>query len=291
MAQHELRDLAVRLAALRRVAPNQAQRILGQYHHAYRDLAGALAGVRDEDLDRAPAPGEWPVRDVTLHMLDADHGFLAVVQYARAPDRPSDPKEAEERWQSWREEHGYRAPKTLEGGIAAVRNALFEIHRRILRELADLTDADLERTAQFWDGDKPVRFRLHRFEAHYVQHTIQVDKTLEAIGRGPTEARRLVRVLYRDLAPIEMLSEVREAAAEAAGDGDRGDSRGVTWRSWTIPKPSCGTGTTSSRERIARTTRLTASTQSGSSSSRADLGLDRASSTSDAVAESPSRGS
>jgi len=57
---------------------------------------------------------------------------------------------------------------------------------------------------------------LHRFEAHYVQHTIQVDKTLEAIGRGPTEARRLVRVLYRDLAPIEMLSEVREAAAEAA---------------------------------------------------------------------------
>lgn len=215
-AQHELRDLAVRLAALRREPPNQPQRILGQYHYAYRDLTGALAGLRDEDLDREPPPGEWPLRDVVEHMLGADYGFLAVVQFARAPDRPRDAKAAEERWQSWREEHGYRGPKQLEGGIDAVRNALFEIHRRVLRELADLTDADLARQAGFWDGEKPIRFRLHRFEAHYVQHTIQIDKTLEAIGRGPTEARRLVRVLYRDLAPVEMLSSVRGADADAA---------------------------------------------------------------------------
>ena len=39
-----------------------------------------------------------------------------------------------------------------------------------------------------------------------IQHTIQVDKTVEWLGRGPTEARRLVRVLYRDLAAVEMLS-------------------------------------------------------------------------------------
>ena len=34
---------------------------------------------------------------------------------------------------------------------------------------------------------------------------MQVDKTLAGIGRGPTEARRLVRILYRDLAPVEMI--------------------------------------------------------------------------------------
>jgi hypothetical protein len=82
MAQHELRDLAVRLAAMR-PAPSQAQRILGQYHHAYRDLTGALAGVRDDDLDRVPRDGEWPVREVILHMLGAESGFLGTVQYAR----------------------------------------------------------------------------------------------------------------------------------------------------------------------------------------------------------------
>ena len=215
MAQHELRDLAVRLAAMRREPPNQPQRILGQYHAAYRDLTGALAGLRDEDLDHVPAPGEWPVREVLDHMLGADLGFLGVIQYARSPDRPADPTAAEERWGSWKAEHGYRA-LPLEGGLAEVRDALFEVHRRVLRELGDLTDADVERNAMFWDGGKPIRFRLHRFEAHYVQHTIQIDKTLEAIGRGPTEARRLIRVLYRDLAPVELLSKVTAPDAEAA---------------------------------------------------------------------------
>jgi len=83
---------------------------------------------------------------------------------------------------------------------------------------------DLERPAGFWDGVKPIRFRLHRFEAHYVQHTIQIDKTLEAIGRAPTEARRLVRVLYRDLVAVEMLSSdefgqrERDEVAKTIGD-------------------------------------------------------------------------
>jgi hypothetical protein len=149
------------------------------------------------------------VREVLKHMLGAEYGFLGVVQYALAPDRPKGLEEAEERWDSWRVEHGYRAPKTLEGGIADVRNALFEIHRRILRELGPLPDDALERPAMFWDGEKPIRFRLHRFEAHMVQHTVQVEKSLEWIGRGPTEARRLVRILYRDLAPVEMLGSTQ----------------------------------------------------------------------------------
>jgi uncharacterized damage-inducible protein DinB len=201
MAQHELRDLAVRLAAMRRAPPSQAQRILGQYHHAYRDLTGALAGLRDEDLDRVPKEGEWPLREVIVHMLGAEHGFLA------------DEEEAGDRWPTWRKEHGYAAPESVPGGIADVRNAMFEIHRRVLRELDDLRDEELEKPAGFWDGLKPIRFRVHRFEAHMIQHTIQVDKTLEWLGRAPTEARRLVRIVYRDLAAVEMLS--------AAGSGEK----------------------------------------------------------------------
>ena len=206
MAQHELRDLAVRLAAMRPAPPSQAQRILGQYHHAYRDLTGALAGLRDADLDRVPKEGEWPLREVITHMLGAEYGFLGTVQYARDPNRPADEETAGDQWPTWRKEHGYAAPDALPGGIADVRNAMFEIHRRVLRELGDLRDGELEKPAGFWDGLKPIRFRLHRFEAHMIQHTVQVDKTLEWLDRAPTEARRLVRVLYRDLAAVEMLS-------------------------------------------------------------------------------------
>jgi hypothetical protein len=39
-----------------------------------------------------------------------------------------------------------------------------------------------------------------------IQHTVQVDKTMVWIDRAPTEARRLIRVLYRDLAAVEMLT-------------------------------------------------------------------------------------
>jgi hypothetical protein len=232
MAQHELRDLAVRLAAMRPAPPGQAQRILGQYHHAYRDLTGGLAGVRDEDLDRVPKEGEWPLREVILHMLGAEYGFLGTVQYARDPGRPPDEDEAGDRWPTWRKDHGYAAPDALPGGITDVRNSMFEIHRRVLRELGDITDEDLEKPAGFWDGLKPIRFRLHRFEAHMIQHTIQVDKTLEWLGRGPTEARRLVRVLYRDLAAVEMLT------SDGFGQRERDDAaKTISERAAEIAKP------------------------------------------------------
>jgi hypothetical protein len=148
-------------------------------------------------------------------VLGAEYGFLGVIRFAVAPDRPRDLKKAEARLSSWRDEHGYRGPETLEGGVAEVRNALHEIHRRVLRELGDLSDAEVDGLALYWDGPKPIRFRLHRFEAHMIQHTVQVDKTLVWIDRAPTEARRLVRVLYRDLAAVEMLT------SSSFGQGER----------------------------------------------------------------------
>jgi len=65
---------------------------------------------------------------------------------------------------------------------------------------------------------------MHRFEAHMIQHTVQVDKTLVWIDRAPTEAKRLVRVLYADLAAVEMLSSTsfgekeRDAVAKTIAD-------------------------------------------------------------------------
>jgi len=223
LAQHELRDLAVRMSALRRARATQAELILTQYHAAYRDLTGALAGTQDEDLDRAPAAEEWPVREVLRHMLGAEYGFLGVVQYARSPERPADAARAEAGLSGFRERHGYRGPAELPGGIAEVRTALFEVHRRVLRELTGLTDDELEWPAFFWDGERPIRFRLHRFAAHLVQHTIQVDKTLVAIGDAPTEAQRLVRILYRELAPVEML------AAGGVGEAERRAVAATLW--------------------------------------------------------------
>ena len=87
--------------------------------------------------------------------------------------------------------------------IEQVRDAFAMIHIRILRELGDITDDEVEALVWFWDGAMPLRFRLHRFEEHLRQHTIQLDKTLAGIGRPPTEAHRLVRNVYNALADVE----------------------------------------------------------------------------------------
>jgi uncharacterized damage-inducible protein DinB len=209
MTHHELRDLAVRLADRRTVQPTQGERILAQYHQTYRDLTGLLAGVRSEDLDRAPAEGEWPLRETLKHIIGAEHGFLAVNRFALVHHRAGVHDEPpEEEWPVFRKD--YAAPNdAVDGKIESVRNAFFEIHRRVLRELADVTDAELEQPAWFWDADKPIRFRMHRFEEHLRQHTIQLDKTL-AVIRPPTEAQRLVRNIYNALADVESASEPAE---------------------------------------------------------------------------------
>lgn len=219
MTHHELRDLAVRLAVARERAHGPlggSERIRTQYHEAYRDLTGLLHRVRDDELDREPALGQWPVRGAIRHMLGAVYGFSAVVDLALdalakgvAQPEPSDDEFARAKAQP-------RPTDALASGdMRAVSNALFEAHQRARTAMSRVGDQDLEAPALFWDGPMPLRFRLHRFEAHMRQHTVQVEKTLLAIGHPATEAERLVRSIHVALAGVE------SATVEGIGDTER----------------------------------------------------------------------
>lgn len=82
-SMHELRALAVALAAERRAGPplTRAQHALGQYHAAVRDLEAVMLGVSAQEYDASPAPGEWPLRYVYSHMVGAERNFFALVHY------------------------------------------------------------------------------------------------------------------------------------------------------------------------------------------------------------------
>ncbi|MDP9266294.1 MAG: hypothetical protein M3O91_09305 [Chloroflexota bacterium] len=70
-----------------------------------------------------------------------------------------------------------------------------------------MSEEELDVPAWFWETEPmPVRFRLHRFEEHLRQHTIQLEKTLVGIGHPPTEAERLVRLVHNALGEMEALS-------------------------------------------------------------------------------------
>ena len=204
----ELRQLAVTLSTLRpKLTP--AQHILSQYHAAYMDLQAALLGLSPEDAERAPAEGEWPVRRVYAHILGAEINFTITVRYAlekhRAgtwtPERMSD--EDEYRLAGMSEEQ-YRALSRgpLEEMLAYHR----EFHRATIEEFSKITDTELDLPSTFWEETRfPIRHRLHRYETHFAQHTVQIDKTLAAIGQAPSESKRLVRKIQAALAEAEGL--------------------------------------------------------------------------------------
>lgn len=224
LTHHELRDLAVRLVAARERGGRpfgEAERIRAQYHEAYRDLTGLLQRVGDDELDRAPAPGQWSIREAVQHMLGALYGFSAVVELGvEAHERGVEPSEpADDEFAAAKRQP---APQKdlAKGDRRGVANALFEAHRRAREAMARVGDDALEVPALFWDGAMPLRFRLHRFEAHLRQHTIQVEKTLLAIGDPASEAERLVRLIHGALAGVESAAEpgVADAARAAVAE-------------------------------------------------------------------------
>jgi len=207
LAAHlQLRETTATVAAARLGAGKpftEAQRILAQIHEAYRDLTGALAGASEAEIDAKPPDEQWPLRQVLTHVLQTEKGFLAAIELALDRARTGGPNEPDEA--AFKAKR--RPAEDPSGSRADALNALFRSHIAILRALDGVADTELATPSWFWeDKGYPIRFRMHRFEEHLRQHTVQVDKTLVALGHPPTEAERLVRNLYTALAGLESVS-------------------------------------------------------------------------------------
>lgn len=208
-AYHELQDLAVRLATQREQEgrpPTAAQRVLAPYVEAYRNLQAVLLGVGEEDFDRPPAPGEWPLRDVLAHTLQTQRVFYSLVHYGllrHREDASLPVRFPRERVDEFVGPFAH-LEEALDGGLAGTLDYYEQLHRQTLNEFAGITNEELEAPSLWWEGEElPLRYRLHRFDAHLRQHTVQAEKALVALGRPPNEARRLLRLVYGALASVE----------------------------------------------------------------------------------------
>jgi hypothetical protein len=208
-AMHELRALAVSLAAERRRAGpplTRAHHALAQYHAAYRDLDAALLGITEEEYSRPPAPGEWPLRYVYGHMVGAERNFFALGHYGlrrqrEGGDLPPRLPDGEANRLLGPFEEFYAI---MEKGTRAEMAAYHAIqHDRALAEL-DGDDSEIDGPSLWWEDEEyTLEYRIHRMEAHLRQHTIQIDKTRDQLGSPATEARRLLRLVYNALAEAE----------------------------------------------------------------------------------------
>ncbi len=209
-AMHELRALAVTLAAARRrdgPPLTRAQHALAHYHAAYRDLEAALLGVTAEEYEQPPATGEWPLRYVYGHMVGAERNFFALVHYGlrrQSAGGDLDPRLPDG------EANDLMGPfesflPIMESGARADMAAYHAAnHDRALAEFAAISDSEIDGPSVWWENEPySLAYRLHRMEAHLRQHTIQIDKTRAQLGRPATEAHRLLRLVYGALAEVE----------------------------------------------------------------------------------------
>jgi len=198
---------AARLTAGR--PPTLAQRALGRYQTAYRELGALLARVSPDEFDRAPAAGEWPLRDLLGHVMQTDAGFLTITQWAIERSRGGDDRPLS----APRDLFGPRPETDAGGAMADVLARFSALHEKVLRTLTGTADAELAAPIGFW-YTADVAFQLYRFDAHLREHTIQAEKVLEAILPPATDAWRTLRLCYRALGEAEGAALGAEELAE-----------------------------------------------------------------------------
>jgi hypothetical protein len=205
----EVADAAIEIAAARSEAgdpPTRAERLVGRYLVAWREL-WSVADRADAAIDTPPADGEWPLRMILDHLVEADIGFLATVrnglEQRRAGAVVLERIGSDEAWLAMGEvvESEWRA--AIEGSLSGIRAFHAGVRDRIAERLAPMVDDELAASSPFWDGDRPNRFRLGRFESHLRQHTIQTEKAIQAVLGAPREVERLLRLLARATGDVE----------------------------------------------------------------------------------------
>jgi hypothetical protein len=205
----QVADAAVEIGARRAEAgagPSRAERLLGRYLVSWREL-WSVADRADTVVDIAPEEGEWSLRAILDHLVEADFGFLVTIRNGLeqlragvvAPRRVG----SDEAWLALAEieEGTWRA--AMDGSLDDIRGFHRASRDRIVDRLAGMTDAEMEQTSPFWDGERPNRFRLGRFESHLRQHTIQAEKAVQATMGDPREVERLLRLLARATGDVE----------------------------------------------------------------------------------------
>ncbi len=207
LTYQELRELATRTAAQRAVQGpviTSAQRILGQHHSAYMDLRGILVGVDEDELDRVPAEGEWSLRAVLGHIIDSEQDFSTVISDALDRQRSGDEQPLEMPEPDEEEEDEDEEDDSSQETLKQILANYDALHFQILYDLASISEDELRAPSFSCEGyPMEIRFRLHRFDAHLRQHTIQVEKTLAGIGHELHEAEQLVRIIYGALGEAE----------------------------------------------------------------------------------------
>ncbi len=190
----EMLDSAASIAARAlSTSPNsEARDAVGAADAARWTLHGVLATLDDGDLDADPGNGEWTVRRTMQHIINSQRGYAwGSAYWLSISDQPrsAGPQRApDEAFASLPEKED-----EARGSLADVRRELDDVVDATSSRYATLTDADMS-VMSGWSGfPVSIGFRQWRWFSHIAEHTIQIEKTLDMLGRHRSEVDWLTR--------------------------------------------------------------------------------------------------
>ena len=147
--------------------------LLQRYADGYAEVAAALAGATDADLDAPGDAGEWTARQVVHHLADSETNSYIRLRKLLAEEKPTLVGYDENLWAA-----ALHYDRPIEASLAvfrAVRASSAEL-------LARATDADWARTGTHSEsGAYALEDWLRIYASHGHDHADQIRK---ARGRG-----------------------------------------------------------------------------------------------------------
>jgi DinB family protein len=183
-------------------------------------LHGVMATLVEADLDADPGNGEWTIRRTLQHTINSQRGYAWGSAYwlsVRDQPRQPGPQRAPDGVFSGSPEEEDEAL----GNLASIRTELDDIVDVTATRYATLTEDEMAVNAGWAGLPVTIGFRQWRWSSHIVEHTIQIEKTLDMLGRRRSEVDWLVRSVAAAYGRLEAAVFGRPAAAAAAGVFDR----------------------------------------------------------------------
>jgi hypothetical protein len=153
--------------------------LIATYAEGPAQVASALDGITDAELDRRPAPGEWSARQIVHHLADSEANSYIRLRRLLAEDTPSIVGYDQDGWA--RELHYDRRP-------IGHSLAVFEAVRAASSELLDaVDDGALDRAGTHDEhGTYSVDTWLGLYAAHAHDHADQIRQARAGAGTGPS---------------------------------------------------------------------------------------------------------
>lgn len=156
------------------MSPADRAAILLSYAQGPSQLGEVLHGLPPETLDFRPSPGAWTIREVVVHLAEAElHGYLRA-RFAMAEEGVTILPYDQNAWAATFSE----ADQPLDEVLALFR-LLREMLARQLRALPEMAWAQAVRHPEM-EAPLTLEALLARYENHLKVHLAQIARTLAA---------------------------------------------------------------------------------------------------------------